>query len=334
MKRSEISACPFNPRKISPYNRRKLRDKIQKTGLLNALVFNRKTGHLLSGHQRLSILDDLEGNDRYEMDVNVVDLPESEEKSMVVFFNNAMQTQGEYDWQQFDDALRAGEIDIEDCGFTLDGLSLVYDETGLEAWFLPGASEEAPAVEELDAIIEEGVDAEQAEEEERNTAEEIEGFRARKKAYDAQQAAENSAHFVLTIIFPDEAHKAAYAKLCGLSLDVKYIDARDLVLAPRVDWEQISDEAQKFADLVKEEYNDDSAGPGEVGDLFSEGEEDESQVETVVSGEEREGSGTKDPQERGGQSAGSGLGEPEDESGSGVPADSEQRAVRSRKKRA
>lgn len=329
MARSEISGCPFNPRKISPYNRRKLRDNLSKMGLLNALVFNKRTGHLLSGHQRLSILDDLEGNDRYAMDVDVVDVSEAEEKNMVVFFNNAMQTQGEYDWQAFDAALKSGEVDIEGCGFTIDGLSMIYDETGLDAWFIPGAENEMSAVDDLDEAIDESIEAEEAVEEERNTAEEIAGFRARRAAYEQEASEENSAHFSVSIIFPNEAHKASWLELCSLSPRLRYLDAKDFLLVPRVEWDQVVQGAAKFESATSTEYNEDGTGPGEAGDIFSEGEiDDDDEGKADRSGAASAGSGTEDPQVGNGQPPESVGGKAEGESGSGAQVDSQQRARR------
>ena len=56
--RNELKLAPYNPRKIDPYARKLLKDKLEKVGCVEALVWNRKTGNLISGHQRLSILDE------------------------------------------------------------------------------------------------------------------------------------------------------------------------------------------------------------------------------------------------------------------------------------
>lgn len=66
--------APANPRTISDDARRKLRDNLKRVGLLQPLVWNRRSGNLVSGHQRLSQMDDLMGTANYHLTVAVVDL--------------------------------------------------------------------------------------------------------------------------------------------------------------------------------------------------------------------------------------------------------------------
>jgi hypothetical protein len=72
--RKQIKNAPYNPRQIDDHARKKLKENIKKKGLLDALVWNKRTGNLVSGHQRISILDDIAGTDKYLLDVSVVDL--------------------------------------------------------------------------------------------------------------------------------------------------------------------------------------------------------------------------------------------------------------------
>ena len=86
MWRSEIQLAHYNPRKITDENRKELKKNIKgDAGLIETLVVNRTTGNLVSGHQRLSILDELEGYpvkvDDYQLDVAVVTMTEQQEKS-------------------------------------------------------------------------------------------------------------------------------------------------------------------------------------------------------------------------------------------------------------
>ena len=60
--REQIQNAPYNPRYIDTAARNKLKEKIKKVGLVETLVWNKQTGNLVSGHQRLSILDELEKN--------------------------------------------------------------------------------------------------------------------------------------------------------------------------------------------------------------------------------------------------------------------------------
>lgn len=94
--RSEIKNAPYNPRRISDDARARLKAKIEGVGLVNVLVWNKRNGNLVSGHQRLSILDELEGGRDYTLIVSVVDVDEKTERELNVFVNNAG-AQGDWD---------------------------------------------------------------------------------------------------------------------------------------------------------------------------------------------------------------------------------------------
>jgi hypothetical protein len=94
IKRSEIRMAGYNPRKITPEARRKLEENIDKRGLMGGIVWNSVTGNLVSGHQRIAIMD---RRNRYKADdpetdydiwATKVELSEKEEKEQNVFFNN------------------------------------------------------------------------------------------------------------------------------------------------------------------------------------------------------------------------------------------------------
>jgi len=94
IKRSQIRLAGYNPRKITPEAKRKLKDNLSKMGLMGGLVWNERTGNLVSGHQRLSILDTdnrydakTKAND-YDVFVTKVNLSEKDEKTQNIFFNN------------------------------------------------------------------------------------------------------------------------------------------------------------------------------------------------------------------------------------------------------
>ena len=78
--RSEIANAEYNPRRISDSAKKKLKDNIKRVGLLDTIVVNKNTMNIVSGHQRVSILDSLERNKDYSLTVSMVDLSEKEEK--------------------------------------------------------------------------------------------------------------------------------------------------------------------------------------------------------------------------------------------------------------
>src|SRR4028118_1920071 len=86
--RREIKNAPYNPRTITPARRQTLKNNLRRRGLLETLVWNSVTGNLVSGHQRLSILDELEGSDDYSLTVASVVLTDQEEKEQNIFFNS------------------------------------------------------------------------------------------------------------------------------------------------------------------------------------------------------------------------------------------------------
>lgn len=95
--RSAIKLAAYNPRAASPEAARRLRDNIRQVGIIGpALVFNKRTGNLVSGHLRLAQLDVLEDGEDYALEMTVVDWPEKRERQQNVFFNNPW-SQGEFD---------------------------------------------------------------------------------------------------------------------------------------------------------------------------------------------------------------------------------------------
>jgi len=77
MKVNEINPAPYNPRidlKPGDPEYEALKKSIERFGLVDPLIWNKRTNRLVGGHQRLKVLKDL----GYETaDVVVVDLPES-----------------------------------------------------------------------------------------------------------------------------------------------------------------------------------------------------------------------------------------------------------------
>ncbi|MDR2287004.1 MAG: DNA methylase [Prevotellaceae bacterium] len=119
--RSEIETAYYNPRKISNEARRKLKQNIKKNGIIGGLVWNERTGILVSGHQRLAILDELNKYDScdketdYKLKVEALDVDEKTEKELNVWFNNT-QVQGEWDYDKL--ASLIPDIDYKNAGLT------------------------------------------------------------------------------------------------------------------------------------------------------------------------------------------------------------------------
>lgn len=116
--RSQIQGAPYNPRTIDDAARARLAKSLQKHGLVETLVWNRRTGVLVGGHQRLAALDMLEGSENYELTVAVIDVNDREEKALNVQLNNPSM-QGEWDLDKLAAFNTDFGLDLEkDLGFT------------------------------------------------------------------------------------------------------------------------------------------------------------------------------------------------------------------------
>jgi DNA modification methylase len=82
---SELTAAPYNPRRISEDALAGLSASIARFGLLQPVIWNQQTGHVVGGHQRIKALVS-QGIE--ETDVIVVDLPEAEEKAANIALNS------------------------------------------------------------------------------------------------------------------------------------------------------------------------------------------------------------------------------------------------------
>ena len=153
MLRSEIKEAPYNPRIISEQSRKKLRGKIKEVGLLQPLVVNRRTGNLVSGHQRLATLDSLERGKDYQLDVSVIDVDEKVEKEMVVFFNNPS-AMGEWNLDMLAEMNLDAGIDFGDMGFEKYDIDLLFDGDSRFAQIFPDEEEIVQTGEKLKKVKE------------------------------------------------------------------------------------------------------------------------------------------------------------------------------------
>ena len=97
-----MTNAPWNPRTISKEAKKRLKNIIEKYGLVAAFVWNEKTGHIIGGHQRISILDSIEKNKDYLIDVCVLSVEEKEEMAINVMLNN-QDAMGEFDFGALQD---------------------------------------------------------------------------------------------------------------------------------------------------------------------------------------------------------------------------------------
>ena len=110
---SKINPAPYNPRKdLKPGDREYeiLQRSIEEFGLVDPLIWNKRTGHLVGGHQRFKIILSMGIKD---VDVSVVDLDEEKEKALNIALNKIS---GTWDLSQLKEVL----VDLDSHNFDLE----------------------------------------------------------------------------------------------------------------------------------------------------------------------------------------------------------------------
>lgn len=203
--RSMINFAPYNPRKDDPEVVKQIKKNFKKVGYLGGIVWNEKTGNLVSGHKRVQSMDEIhkyngKQETDYLIDVEVVNLDEKTEKEQNIFMNNPS-VQGVFDYQAL--ALISGDIDFENAGLTefqIDKMSV----------FAPmPLVEEPPAKKTINDLPEEERGAE------------IEKLKQLKKDIKNSELDKNveavSKHIMF--VFDDEANKIAFLEQFGYNLE-------------------------------------------------------------------------------------------------------------------
>lgn len=143
--RSLIKEHPDNPREIQKENFAGLKRGVKKRGLISNLTWNKRTGNLLGGHQRLLALDELERNRDYSLEVCVVDIPEEEEMDCIISLNNDDMA-GEWNTSKLNAAIKKHKIVPQELGFKMATLNIL----GVEA--VPAVLTKTVSQEEYDRM--------------------------------------------------------------------------------------------------------------------------------------------------------------------------------------
>jgi len=128
MQISQIKKAHYNHRvELKPGDPvyEQLKNSIQTFGFCEPLIFNRRTGNLVGGHQRLTVLKDL---GHTEAEVVVVDLPLEQEKAFNLALNKI---QGDWDEGKLalllDELTKVPEFDVGLTGFETEEISELLD---------------------------------------------------------------------------------------------------------------------------------------------------------------------------------------------------------------
>jgi len=142
---AQLTPAPYNPRRaLKPGDRawKKLHRSLTEFGLVEPLVWNELTGHVVGGHARLAILKE---HGIVEVPVSVVRLSAEREKALNVILNNR-EAQGRFDPEKLAELLTELEElpELEMTGFDKADLRDLRFEPETE---LPDADDESPNIE-------------------------------------------------------------------------------------------------------------------------------------------------------------------------------------------
>jgi hypothetical protein len=92
MKLVDLNQAPYNPRRITDEAFGGLGASLEEFGLLSLIIWNKRTGNIVGGHQRYKKLVEM---GETETDVVVVDLDNNDEVALNIMLNNS-QSRGDY----------------------------------------------------------------------------------------------------------------------------------------------------------------------------------------------------------------------------------------------
>lgn len=125
---TDLIPADYNPRKdLKPGDKEyeKLKRSITEFGYVDPLIWNKRTGRLVGGHQRLKVLEDM---GETQVDVVVVDLDEEKEKALNVALNKIS---GEWDKDKLSlliTDLQGSDLDVSLTGFDQEELDDLFKE--------------------------------------------------------------------------------------------------------------------------------------------------------------------------------------------------------------
>ena len=123
MKLDKLRPASYNPRvELKPGDPEfeRLKSSIETFGNVEPIVWNKRTGNVVGGHQRLSVLKAM---GETETDVSVVELSEDDEKLLNVALNKI---KGEWDWNLLPELLASfSPEDVKLSGFSAQEIAIL-----------------------------------------------------------------------------------------------------------------------------------------------------------------------------------------------------------------
>ncbi len=197
LKRSQLKGAEYNPRIIDKEAKKRLKKGLQQHGLVSPITWNKRTGNIVSGHQRISQLDALEKGKDYTLDVWVIDVDEAEEAVLNVQLNNPSM-QGDWDLDKLAYITEQFDVGFDDMGFTKLDVDFMFDgdERFTEMF-------ESPEVNEVKKGLEE--------------------VKAARQASKERMKEKNSIDFYSVIVFEDEKAKADFYRKISVPTSEEYL---------------------------------------------------------------------------------------------------------------
>ena len=149
--RAMLKEAPYNPRVMDEHGHKLLNRSLKKSGLVETIVWNKRTGNVVGGHQRLSELDKLEGGKDYALDVAVIDVDETEEREINIKLNN-QNMMGAYDTEKLAALFIQDGVQFADTGFSALDIELNFDTPVANAILGTDREEEPEVVSDIEEI--------------------------------------------------------------------------------------------------------------------------------------------------------------------------------------
>lgn len=231
--RSQIKRAEYNPRIIDEESLKKLTKDIREHGLVTPLVWNKRTGVLVSGHQRLVAMDKIHRKKDYEVPVAVIDVDEKEEKQLNVQMNNPP-LQGSWDLGALA-SLRDDGISFDDMGFNKADIDFMYDgEVDFDGDVLDDdnssddgdSDDEQSTISKRDTPFDEEVEDEKdklADMSELNDEDGLEEFNKKKAEFRHKDNDNTIINFYTKVVFPDNKTKKEFYRKANIPANEEYI---------------------------------------------------------------------------------------------------------------
>ena len=112
---SDLKPAPYNPRKSTEKEEADLKKSLEKFGVVEPVIFNKQTGHIVGGHFRVRELKKLGYK---EVECVIVDLNEEDEKELNIRLNA---NTGSWNWEDIANKWDAEQLeewglDVHDFG--------------------------------------------------------------------------------------------------------------------------------------------------------------------------------------------------------------------------